>query len=379
VDAQRLKENFAQVAQHGDAVALFFYSDLFVRNPQLRDMFPIGMTQQRDRLLSALGRIVSDVDNLPDVVPFVQQLGRDHRKYGVLAEHFPEVGASLVATLRYFSGEGWTNELAADWEAAYTLVADVMKQAAEADAEQRPSWWKAQVVAHEQRRFDTAVLRVTTDPPLAYAPGQSVSVETPARPRMWRYYSMANAPRPDGTLDFHVRLIDGGPVSPVLVRALKVGDWLRLGPPVGLMTLDQNSGRDILLAGGGTGIAPLKALCEQIATRPDPPRVHLFFGARTADGLYDLADLDKRAAQWPWLTVVPAVSAPDGPGPLLAGDAAARAEQGDLADVIARSGDWSGHDAYVCGSPGMVDATTDRLTRLGLPRERIRFDKYAEA
>lgn len=377
MDAQRLKQNFADVAQHGDAVALFFYSDLFVRNPQLRDMFPIGMTQQRDRLLSALGRIVSDVDNLPDVVPFVQQLGTDHRKYGVIAEHFPEVGASLVATLRYFSGEAWTHELEADWTAAYELLADVMVKAAQADAEQRPSWWKAQVVAHEQRRFDTAVFRVTTSPPLPYTPGQSVSVETPARPRMWRYYSMANAPRPDGTIDFHVRLIDGGPVSPVLVRTLKVGDWLRLGPPVGLMTLDESSGRDILLAGGGTGVAPLKAICEQIAARPNPPRVHLFFGARTADGLYDLADLDKRAAQWPWLTVVPTVSEPDGID-VFGADGASRAEHGDLADVLARSGDWSGHDAYVCGSPGMVDATVDRLTRLGLPGERIRLDKYAE-
>lgn len=377
MDAQRLKQNFADVAQHGDAVALFFYSDLFVRNPQLRDMFPIGMTQQRDRLLSALGRIVSDVDNLPDVVPFVEQLGRDHRKYGVIADHFPEVGASLIATLRYFTGEAWTKELADDWAAAYDLVADVMKKAAAADSEQRPSWWKAQVVAHEQRRFDTAVFRVTTSPTLAYTPGQSVSLETPARPRMWRYYSMANAPRPDGTIDFHVRLIDGGPVSPVLVRSLKVGDWLRLGPPVGLMTLDESSGRDILLAGGGTGVAPLKAICEQIAARPNPPRVHLFFGARTADGLYDLADLDKRAAQWPWLTVVPTVSEPDGID-VFGADGAARAEHGDLADVIARSGDWSGHDAYVCGSPGMVDATVDRLTRLGLPGERIRLDKYAE-
>lgn len=375
MDAQRLKDNFAQVAQHGDAVALFFYSDLFVRNPQLRDMFPVGMSQQRDRLLSALGRIVSDVDNLPDVVPFVQQLGRDHRKYGVITEHFPDVGASLIATLRYFTGERWTPDLAADWEAAYGQVAEVMQKAADSDARHRPSWWKGQIVAHEQRRFDVAVLRVATDRPLPYAPGQSVSVETPMRPRMWRFYSMANAPRPDGTLDFHVRLVDGGPVSPVLVRGAQVGDWLRIGPPVGVMTLDETSRRDILLVGGSTGVAPLKALCEQIALRPDPPRVRLYFGARTPDGLYDLADLDKRAAEWPWLTVVPAVSEPD---PLSVFDGGGRAEQGDLPDVIARSGDWSGHDAYICGSPGMVEATTARLERLGLARHRIRFDKYGD-
>jgi len=110
-----LKDNFAQVAQHGDAVALFFYSDLFLRNPKLRDMFPIGMSHQRDRLLSALGRIVSQVDNLADLVPFVRQLGADHRKFGVEALHYPEVGQSLVTTLRYFSGAAWNDTLAKDW------------------------------------------------------------------------------------------------------------------------------------------------------------------------------------------------------------------------------------------------------------------------
>jgi NAD(P)H-flavin reductase/hemoglobin-like flavoprotein len=333
VDAQGLKDNFAQVAQHGDAVALFFYSDLFLRNPGLRDMFPIGMSHQRDRLLSALGRIVAQVDNLTDLVPFVRQLGADHRKFGVEALHYPEVGQSLVATLRYFSGAAWNDTLAKDWTDAYTLVAKVMVEAADEDAAHRPAWWNARVVAHERRRFDLAILRVVTDRPLPYEPGQSVAVEAPARPRTWRYYSMANAPRPDNTLDFHVRLVDGGPVSPVLVRALRSGDWLKLRPPVGTMTFDERSGRDVLLVGG-------------------------------------LDDLNKRAAENPWFTVVPAVSDEQ---------AEKGAEQGALADVVGRHGLWRDHDAYVCGSPAMVDATVDRLVRLGLGTDCIRADKFADA
>jgi NAD(P)H-flavin reductase/hemoglobin-like flavoprotein len=370
VDAQRLKDNFAHVAQHGDAVALFFYSDLFLRNPKLRDMFPIGMSHQRDRLLSALGRIVSQVDNLPEVVPFVRQLGADHRKFGVEALHYPEVGQSLVATLRYFSGAAWSDALAKDWTDAYTIVAKVMVEAAEADAEQRPPWWNGRIVAHERRRFDIAVLRVVPDRPLAFHPGQAVAVQVGARPRMWRYYSMANAPRPDNSLDFHVRLVDGGPVSPVLVRSVAVGDWLKIGSPVGTMTFDERSGRDVLLVAGSTGLAPLKAILERIAMSPAPPRVHLFYGARTADGLYDLDDLTKRAASAPWLTVIPAVSHEPADG---------FAEHGALADVIARNGIWRDHDAYVCGSPGMVDATAERLEQIGLRTDRIRVDKFADA
>lgn len=370
MDAQALKENFARVAQHGDAVALFFYSDLFLRNPGLRDMFPIGMSHQRDRLLSALGRIVAQVDNLPEVIPFVRQLGADHRKFGVEALHYPEVGQSLLTTLRYFSGAAWNDTLAKDWADAYTLLAKVMTEAADEDAVHRPAWWNAQVVAHERRRFDLAVMRVVTDRPLPYEPGQSVAVETAARPRVWRYYSMANAPRRDNTIDFHVRLVDGGPVSPVLVRSTRTGDWLKLGAPVGTMTFDERSGRDVLLVGGSTGLAPLKAILDRIALSPAPPRVHLFFGARTVDGLYDLDDLAKRAAGNPWLTVVPAVSDEEAEG---------GAHQGALADVVARYGLWRDHDAYVCGSPAMVDATVDRLVSLGLGTDRIRADKFADA
>jgi NAD(P)H-flavin reductase/hemoglobin-like flavoprotein len=370
VDAQRLKDNFARVAQHGDGVALFFYSDLFVRNPQLREMFPVGMGRQRDRLLAALGRIVSSVDDLPAVVPFIQQLGRDHRKYGVTPEHFSVLGVSLVATLRYFSGPDWDPELAEAWTQAYRLVAETMMAAAAEDASAQPAWWNAQVIGHELRRFDIAVLRVATDRPLSYTAGQSVAVETARRPRMWRYYSIANAPRPDGTLDFHIRLVDGGPVSPVLVRGIQVGEGLRLGAPVGMLTLDPASSRDILLVGGSTGLAPLKAMLDEIARRPAPPQVHLFFGARTADGLYDLDDLEKRAAQWPWLTVVATVSEEREPG---------RGVLGALPDVIAKYGRWNDHDVYVCGSPGMVEATTDRLGRLGLDSDRIRIDIFADA
>jgi NAD(P)H-flavin reductase/hemoglobin-like flavoprotein len=379
VDAQRLKDSFERVAGQGDAVPLFFYSDLFVRNPHLRDMFPVGMSGQRDKLLRALGHIVARVDDLPALVPFLQQLGRDHRRFGIVAEHYPHVGASLIATLRHFAGDGWTDDVESDWNAAYSLVAKVMLEAADENALTSPAWWNGLVVAVERRRFDIAVLRVQPDRPLPYLPGQSVALEVPSRLRHWRYYSMANAPRPDHTVDFHVRLVDGGPVSPVLVRATETGDRIRMGAPVGTLTLDEESPRDVLLVAGSTGLAPLKAILEQIARRPVPPRVHLFFGARTRDGLYDLEHLTKLAGEFPWLTVVPAVS--DEPGGhgfsafLQSGDV----EYGGLSDIVARHGPWDGRDAYVCGPSAMVGHTVEQLARLGVARDRIRLETFADA
>ena len=157
----------------------------------------------------------------------------------------------------------------------------------------------AKVVGHERRSFDVSVLLVQPEPRLDYLPGQSVAIESPSRPRLWRYYSMANAPRQDGLLEFPIRLIDGGAVSMALTSTRIAGTELRLGPPVGVLTLSQ------AVSWPGTscwwrevpGLAPLKAILDQAATLPQPPKVHLFFGARNADWALD--ELDTAWRRWP--------------------------------------------------------------------------------
>lgn len=367
MDAARLRESLARVTVHGDELPLFFYSDLFIMHPEVRDMFPVSMTAQRGHFVEALVRIVSQVDRVDELRTFLQELGRDHRKFGVVAEHYDAVGGSLLKAIQHFCGPAWTPELAADWQAAYRLIGSVMYEAARADELVRPPWLQGRVISHERRAFDVSVLYVQPEQPLDYLPGQSVSVEVPSRPRLWRYYSMANAPRPDGQLEFHIRLIDGGAVSMSLTMSAVAGTQLKLGPPIGVLTLSQPpSGRDLLLVAGSTGLAPLKAILDQVTTLPQPPNVHLFFGARTADGLYDLDSLEKMAAQYPWLTITPAVSA----DPRFSG------ETGTLPDVVARHRDWSGHDAYLAGPTTMVEETAARLASAGMPQGQIHIEDF---
>jgi hemoglobin-like flavoprotein len=129
MNAQRIKENFALVADHGLEVADYFYADLFERNPGYRSLFPASMEQQHKVLLAALAQIVEWVDNTEELIPYLQRLGSDHYGFGVTAEHYPEVGASLVATLRHFSGDSWSPDLEKDWITAYGVVSEVMVQA----------------------------------------------------------------------------------------------------------------------------------------------------------------------------------------------------------------------------------------------------------
>lgn len=365
MDIARLKSSFARVAMHGDEVPLHFYSDLFLKHPQTRDMFPVSMQAQRSHLVAALVSIVSSIDDPDALTTFVRDLGRDHRKFGALAEHYDAVGASLLATFAYFCGDAWDAELEADWKAAYELIAGVMITAAQEDEKHNPAYWTGTVLAQERKAFDISVLTVQPEPRLEYLPGQSVAIESPARPRLWRYYSMANAPRADGTVEFHIRLIDGGAVSMALTTQTAIGIELRMGPPVGSLRLDLASGREILMVAGSTGLAPLKAMIEQLARLPRPPAVHLFFGARAADGLYDLPSLEVVAAEQPWLTVMPVVSAKPSSG-----------HAGTLTDAVIRSGNWSGHDAYIAGPTEMVQDSAARLAAAGMPAIQIHVEDF---
>ncbi|MGH3506436.1 MAG: globin domain-containing protein, partial [Nocardioidaceae bacterium] len=313
MDAHALQRSWDRVTRHGQQVPLFFYSHLFVSHPELQSMFPLAMANQRDKFVSALGRIVSHAGQIDNDIDFVQHLGRDHRKYAVIAEHYNAVGASLSATLKHFLGSEWDEELAAEWAAAYQVIARIMVEGAEMSLETSPDWWDADVLSVERRTMDLTLLKVRPRRPFQFRPGQSVSMEIPQRPKQWRYFSPANAPRQDGSIDLHVQQIDGGRVSTAVVRTLAVGDTVRLGAPVGeRLTRRAGDQSDLLMVAGGTGLAPLRAVIEQIDQEwqrsRTAPRVHLLHGVRMSWHLYDRPLLRELAQQRPWFEYTEVVS-----------------------------------------------------------------------
>lgn len=369
VNPAALKANFAAVATHGDDVAMYFYNYLFLTHPEVRSMFPLAMTEQRDRLLSALVRIVTHVDRMSELEPYLAGLGRDHRRFGALAEHYPAVGEALLATLAHFSGPAWSDALAANWSAAYGVVAQAMAgAAADADATE-PRWYDGEIVRIDRRTFDLAVLRVRTEAVVPYRAGQSVALQaTELRPRIWRPYTPATVPG-GHEFDLHVRAIDGGTLSTALVRAARPGDPVRLGSPYGRLVLDPDAYRPLLMIAGGTGLAPMKAMLEQLAADGGRP-THLFHGVRTGRELYASEWLDGMAvAHHQWLTVVSATSDDEHWG----------GPHGRIGELAATQAAWAGHDVYVCGSPEMVEGTVKALVFRGVSEDRIVFEEFGKA
>ncbi|MFE0099220.1 globin domain-containing protein [Streptomyces sp. NPDC059009] len=360
-DAVLVQRTMAEVGPVADKVTSYFYALLFTRHPELRSLFPAAMDTQRDRLLKALLTAAEHIDNTDVLVSYLENLGRGHRKYGTRPEHYPAVGECLIGSLSRYASAIWDEETEAAWVRTYTTISQIMIDSAAEDELRAPAWWYAEVVSHDLRTPDIAVVTVRTDQPYPFLAGQYTSLETPWWPRIWRHYSFASAPRPDGLLSFHVKAVPAGWVSNALVHRARPGDVLRLGPPAGSMTVDHTTDSGLLCLGGGTGIAPIKALVEDVAEHGRRRPVEVFYGARTDHDLYDIDTMLRLQQTHPWLAVRPVVD-----------------QQAQLPDAVREYGPWNEYDAYLSGPPGMIRSGVDALRDIGIPAGRIRHDSVEE-
>lgn len=366
-DAVRLRRTMAELEPVADQATAYFYATLFLHHPHLRELFPAAMNQQRDRLFKALITSAKLIDDDELLEKYLGNLGRGHRKYGTRSEHYPAVGESLMDALARYAPRSWSRETEDAWVRAYTKMSQIMIDAAAEHEQYAPAWWEAEVVSHQQRTSDIAVITVRPDAPYPFVAGQYTSIETRWWPRVWRHYSFASAARSDGLLSFHVKAVPAGWVSNALVHRARPGDVLRLGPPAGSMTVDHGTDNGLLCLGGSTGIAPIKALVEEVAEYGRRRRVEVFYGARSGRDLYDIDTMQRLERLHPWLSVRPVVS--EGPTEGLVGD---------LPDAVRQYGPWSEFVGYLSGPPGMIRSGVDALRGVGIPAHRIRHDAVEE-
>ena len=122
------------------------------------------------------------------------------------------------------------------WAEAFTIVARAMQEAAAAD--DGPAFWPATVVDAPAARAGTSPwCGVEPDHPVPYQPGQYVSVETPQRPRLWRYLPAgeraARGRRPWSSTC--ARSTAAGSARAIVAHT-QPGDQWRIGPPIGRLT-----------------------------------------------------------------------------------------------------------------------------------------------
>jgi CDP-4-dehydro-6-deoxyglucose reductase/ferredoxin-NAD(P)+ reductase (naphthalene dioxygenase ferredoxin-specific) len=222
---------------------------------------------------------------------------------------------------------------------------------------------------HDIRRVRLAVV---AGGPFDFSAGQYAAVTFVGLPP--RDYSMANRPDEDG-LEFHIRLVPGGAVTPYVANDLAPGATVRVSGPYGTSHWRRRHRGPILALAGGSGFAPIRAILTTALAAGAAQPIRLYFGVRAERDLYALDELEALAARHRNFSYVPVLSEPGGP--------TAR-RTGFLHDAVAAdypaAAALDGFKAYLAGPPPMVEAATALLAARGLRRQDCHADAfYSEA
>lgn len=267
--------------EHGETLTRHFYKRMFAANPEVIEFFnPAHQTSgsQQRALAGAICAYAANIDNLDVLSGAVELIAQKHASLQIKPEHYPIVGANLLASIREVLGEGATEEVINAWSDAYGLLANILighEAAIYQDQKDSPHGWegfkKFNVVkkVKESDIITSFYLAPADGEPVApFKPGQYITVRmpTPCGHSTMRNYSISNKPGEE-YYRISVKREAGTPsgyVSNMLHEKIECGSTLELAPPCGEFFLDLtiSDPRPLILLAGGIGITPLMSMLE---------------------------------------------------------------------------------------------------------------------
>ncbi len=133
-ECRLVQASFAQIDPVASRVAALFYQRLFELDPTLAPLFKVDMTTQGARFMEKLAIAVKGLEDLDEIAPFVETLGRRHGGYGVKTKDYDTVCDALLWSLEQHLGPAFAEDVKAAWSAAYEALSTRMIAAAAAQA-----------------------------------------------------------------------------------------------------------------------------------------------------------------------------------------------------------------------------------------------------
>ncbi|HSC81703.1 MAG TPA: pyridoxamine 5'-phosphate oxidase family protein [Chitinolyticbacter sp.] len=259
-----------------------------------------------------------------------------------------------------------------DWQ----VVADAVALAANANAYRPLRLVRREA---ESATITSFYLQATDGKPLAsYRAGQflPIRIDHPKLGRLHRTYTLSQAP--DGH-HYRISIKRDGQVSQYLHDALLPGELIDAQAPHGDFVLDAASNRPVLLLSGGVGITPMLAMLDELAPSTGPrhrPRpVWFIHAARNGVEHAFGSDLRERATQHAQLKLHVRYSQPAQDDTLgISHDSVGRID----ADLLRSLLPLDDYDVYLCGPDAFMRQVYWVLRGLGIQRQRIHYERFAQ-
>lgn len=208
-------------------------------------------------------------------------------------------------------------------------------------------------------------IRLRCEEPFAYRGGQFIHVVR--GDGLIRSFSLASVPR-DEFLELHVRRIRGGKMSAWMHDELKVGDVVTVRGPAGeCFYAPARKDQPMLLAGTGTGAAPLWAILRDATAHEHSGTIVFFHGASDEKQLYLDRPLREMCSRHPNVVYKPVVAGRE--------STPACVERAVMSAIPNPQG-WK---IALCGAPAAVQGLTTRLYLAGASLADISADPFVPA
>ncbi len=225
-------------------------------------------------------------------------------------------------------------------------------------------------LTHDIKQFRLELTEPTT---MDYIPGQYIQLLTPVYEKsdeeVYRAYSISSDPAEKNVIELIIRLVPGGICTTYCFEYLKVGDEVKINGPYGDFRLSDSDAPIVFIA-GGSGMAPIKCILHHMKNMDNKRKAVYYFGANEPGELLLLDMMKEFEKELANFRFVPVVSEPEE-------SEAHGYETGLVTDAVERGVKNAKEcEAYLCGSPGMINAVIKVLVGLGVSEERIFYDKF---
>jgi ferredoxin-NADP reductase len=228
----------------------------------------------------------------------------------------------------------------------------------------------AQIAAITPATPSIHVLRLAiADPAFRFLPGQWVdlSIEVGGATHT-SGYSITTSPIHQGEIELAIKASAHHPLARWVHEQARVGDAIRVsqgqGPFVYLPEMSDN----VVLIGGGVGITPLLSIFRHVRDARLPTQTHLVYSVSDSREILFRDELDAAARSHDNLHVSVTVTQADADWHGLTGRIdPVKLHALDVPDDTLY---------YLCGPKGMIEDMSTLLHELGVPMNRIIFEKW---
>lgn len=228
--------------------------------------------------------------------------------------------------------------------------------------------FSSRLLAVKQETHDVKTFRFEVPDSFTFLPGQYITLELEldgSRDR--RTFSISSSPTRKGFIEITKRI--GQSDFSQKLDSISKGFSVNIRGPYGMFVLNEQ--HDGILLAGGIGITPFRSYMEYATDKKLKNNLTLFYSNKTPEDIAFREELEDISKVNKNIRIVETITRPEEskekwPGTVGRIDESMIKENADIGSAI----------FYICGPPAMVDAMLEVVKGMGMPKEKIKTEKF---